>query len=87
MLAGEDVTAMSEPRQALMRRRDLGFVFQAFHVLPHLTVAENVALPLLPGVSSASEVMRANDAGHRFLKLFPATPNRARRSATPRSGA
>ena len=47
MLAGEDVTAMSEPRQALMRRRDLGFVFQAFHVLPHLTVAQNVALPLL----------------------------------------
>lgn len=34
---------------------------------------QDVALPLLPGVSSASEVMRANDAGHRFLKLFPAT--------------
>ena len=47
MLAGEDVTAMSEPGQALLRRRDLGFVFQAFHVLPHLTVAQNVALPLL----------------------------------------
>jgi putative ABC transport system ATP-binding protein len=47
MLAGEDVTAMSEPQQALLRRRDLGFVFQAFHVLPHLTVAQNVALPLL----------------------------------------
>lgn len=47
LLAGEDVTAMSEPQQALLRRRDLGFVFQAFHVLPHLTVAQNVALPLL----------------------------------------
>jgi putative ABC transport system ATP-binding protein len=46
-LDGEDVTAMSEPEQALLRRRDLGFVFQAFHVLPHLTVAQNVALPLL----------------------------------------
>jgi 2-dehydro-3-deoxyphosphogluconate aldolase/(4S)-4-hydroxy-2-oxoglutarate aldolase len=33
----------------------------------------DVDLPLLPGVASASEVMRANDAGHRFLKLFPAT--------------
>jgi putative ABC transport system ATP-binding protein len=47
LLTGEDVTAMSEPQQALLRRRDLGFVFQAFHVLPHLTVAQNVALPLL----------------------------------------
>ena len=47
VLDGAHVTAMSEPQQALLRRRDLGFVFQAFHVLPHLTVAENVALPLL----------------------------------------
>ncbi len=47
VLDGADVTAMSEPQQALLRRRDLGFVFQAFHVLPHLTVAQNVALPLL----------------------------------------
>ena len=47
VLSGADVTAMSEPEQALLRRRDLGFVFQAFHVLPHLTVAQNVALPLL----------------------------------------
>ncbi len=47
VLSGADVTAMGEPEQALLRRRDLGFVFQAFHVLPHLTVAQNVALPLL----------------------------------------
>ncbi len=37
------------------------------------TACRELGLPLLPGVSSASEVMRANDAGHRFLKLFPAT--------------
>jgi putative ABC transport system ATP-binding protein len=42
-----DVLALPEPRQALLRREKLGFVFQAFHVLPHLTVADNVALPLL----------------------------------------
>ena len=46
-LDGREVTTMSEPEQAMLRRRDLGFVFQAFHVLPHLTVAQNVALPLL----------------------------------------
>lgn len=44
---GIEMTALAEPEQALVRRRDLGFVFQAFHVLPHLSVADNVALPLL----------------------------------------
>jgi putative ABC transport system ATP-binding protein len=46
-LAGDDVLAMDEDAHARMRRTRLGFVFQAFHVLPHLSVAENVALPLL----------------------------------------
>lgn len=50
----------------------------AFAVSPGFTEPLSQAcraanLPLLPGVSSASEVMRANDAGHQFLKLFPAT--------------
>jgi 2-dehydro-3-deoxyphosphogluconate aldolase / (4S)-4-hydroxy-2-oxoglutarate aldolase len=40
---------------------------------PLSAACRDAGLPLLPGVSSASEVMRANDAGHRFLKLFPAT--------------
>ncbi len=44
---GQEMTALAEPQQALLRRRQLGFVFQAFHVLPHLSVAHNVALPLL----------------------------------------
>jgi putative ABC transport system ATP-binding protein len=44
---GTDVTSLAEPQQALLRRVQLGFVFQAFHVLPHLSVAHNVGLPLL----------------------------------------
>jgi putative ABC transport system ATP-binding protein len=47
VVAGTDVTALDDTRQALFRRRHLGFVFQAFHVLPHLSVAHNVGLPLL----------------------------------------
>jgi putative ABC transport system ATP-binding protein len=46
-ITGAEITAMSEREQALMRRAQLGFVFQAFHVLPHLSVAKNVALPLM----------------------------------------
>jgi len=42
-----DVTKLDDRAQALFRRRHLGFVFQAFHVLPHLDVASNVALPLM----------------------------------------
>jgi putative ABC transport system ATP-binding protein len=42
-----DVSRMSDDAQTLLRREHIGFVFQAFHILPHLTVAQNVALPLL----------------------------------------
>ena len=46
-VAGIDVQRLAEPEQARFRRDHLGFVFQAFHVLPHLSVAANVGLPLL----------------------------------------
>jgi len=46
-VAGQDLSTLDEAQRARLRRAHLGFVFQAFHVLPHLTVAENVALPLL----------------------------------------
>ena len=44
---GTQIHALAEPAQAVFRREHLGFVFQAFHVLPHLTVSANVGLPLL----------------------------------------
>jgi putative ABC transport system ATP-binding protein len=48
-LMGQDLAALDEAGRARLRRTHLGFVFQAFHVLPHLNVADNVALPLLLG--------------------------------------
>lgn len=44
---GQDLATLDEAGRAELRRAKLGFVFQAFHVLPHLTVAQNIALPLL----------------------------------------
>jgi putative ABC transport system ATP-binding protein len=44
---GVDLGTLGEVQRALWRREALGFVFQAFHVLPHLDVAQNVGLPLL----------------------------------------
>ncbi len=46
-LDGVDWLRLSEAEAAQQRRRQLGFVFQAFHVLPHLDVAQNVGLPLV----------------------------------------
>ena len=47
VLDGQDLAALNDEQRALLRRRRIGFVFQAFHVLPHLDVAQNVALPLM----------------------------------------
>lgn len=46
-LNGTVLGTLADDERALLRRRHVGFVFQAFHVLPHLDVAQNVALPLL----------------------------------------
>lgn len=57
---GTLITELDETAQALFRRQHLGFVFQAFHVLPHLSVAQNVALPLmLLGTPDAQRVAAA----------------------------
>ena len=44
---GTDLATLDDTQRALWRRAHVGFVFQAFHVLPHLDVAQNVALPLM----------------------------------------
>ena len=43
---GADLCALDDDALTLVRRKHMGFVFQAFHILPYLTVAQNVALPL-----------------------------------------
>jgi putative ABC transport system ATP-binding protein len=47
LFAGRDLQAMSDRERSLLRRSRIGFVFQFFNLLPTLTAAENVGLPLL----------------------------------------
>ena len=64
---GTEITALREAQQALFRRAHLGFVFQAFHVLPLLSVAHNVGLPLLlqgrPDAARVAHVLAAVGLG------------------------
>ena len=61
-ISGQPLSALDEAGRTRLRRRHLGFVFQAFHILPHLTLAQNTALPLvLSGVGSAEALARAAD--------------------------
>ncbi len=63
LLEGTDMATLDDRRRTLLRRRRLGFVFQAFNLIPTLTAAENVALPLeLDGVAESAARRRAHDA-------------------------
>jgi putative ABC transport system ATP-binding protein len=63
-----DLSIMDDDARTLLRRDRFGFVFQAFHVLPHLTVGQNVGLPLLlrgfqPGKIKEQSVKNLNAVG------------------------
>lgn len=62
VLDGTELTALDDAARTVLRRDRMGFVFQAFHLLPHLTVAQNVALPLaLAGTTPAHRSQRARE--------------------------
>ncbi len=54
-LEGRDVTTLAPQEQARVRSQRIGFVFQSFHLVPRLTAAENVALPLMLAGIAAKE--------------------------------
>lgn len=61
------VTNLSETEQAKIRREKIGFVFQSFHLVPRLTAAENIELPLiLSGVPPEQRQIRVNEALQAF---------------------
>ena len=62
-LEGRDVTTLSLDEQARVRSERIGFVFQSFHLVPLLTAAENIALPMtLAGIAPAERAKRVKQA-------------------------
>jgi len=79
-LDGTDITGLDEDALALLRRDTIGFVFQSFHLIPTLTAAENVAVPL--------ELASHADASSRAMELLDAVglADRARHYPAQLSG-
>jgi putative ABC transport system ATP-binding protein len=66
ILNGKDVSRMLDDDLAAVRNTEIGFVFQQFNLLPRLTAAENVALPLIyAGVSKKDRIARAEEVLHK----------------------
>lgn len=72
-LADKTLSALNEDALAAIRQREMGFVFQSFHLLPTLTVAENIAFPLdiarRPDKARVDELIEAVDLSHRRNSL------------------
>ena len=75
---GVDLSILDDNATPRLRRRHMGFVFQAFHVLPHLTVGQNVALPLLLNGVPRSE------ARARVMEMLAAVGLSGRADSPPR---
>ena len=76
-LDGQDLSALDDAARTRLRRARMGFVFQAFHLLPHLNVERNVALPLALNGSTGRE------ASDRVRELLSAVGMLDRANASP----
>ncbi len=72
-VAGRSLAGLSETERTALRRDEIGFVFQAFHILPHLDLTRNVAFPLILqktpraiALERAAEMMAAVGLGDRL---------------------
>lgn len=62
LVNGVLMSSLDDDAATKMRRKEFGFIFQAFHILPHLTLSQNVALPLLLNSAPLDEVEQMLDA-------------------------
>ena len=75
---GKELMTMKDQEESIMRRRDMGFVFQFYNLIPNLTVEENIILPILLGGK------KLKDYTERLEELLEKVGLTARRKYTPR---
>ncbi len=82
LLEGEDMTRLGDRQQAALRRHKIGFIFQFFHLVPRMSAAENIELPMmLAGLETGERRKRVSEA----LAAF-GLANRARHRPDQLSG-
>ena len=82
LLEEENVTSLTDRQQAALRRHKIGFVFQFFHLVPRMTAAENIELPMmLAGLAAGERNRRVQEAMEAF-----GLANRARHRPDQLSG-
>jgi putative ABC transport system ATP-binding protein len=77
-LLDTEMTALDDDARTVLRREKFGFVFQAFHILPHLTVQQNVGLPLLLRGIASGQIQAASE------RLIAAVGLAGRENSMPR---
>lgn len=89
-VSGDDITSFTEEKLTLYRRHKIGFIFQFFNLLPHITVSENISMPLLlNGVEDAQKVAEFIDlvglAGKETLYPYQLSGGEQQRVAIARA--
>jgi len=78
-IEGTELEALNDDARTKLRRETIGFVFQAFHILPHLTLKQNIALPLV------LQHVDAKEAGKRAAEMLAAVGMAGREEDYPRA--
>lgn len=66
VINGENISALSDDRQAQFRNRNIGFIFQFHHLLPEFTAIENIAIPMMIG---GMPEVKANEKARELLNI------------------
>lgn len=77
-VAGEEVSRLPERFLTLVRRRTFGFVFQQYHLIPELTVRDNVLIPLYPESLSTSDMLHRAEEALSAVSLAPLAGRKVR---------
>jgi putative ABC transport system ATP-binding protein len=81
LIQGMSIRNFRDQELSLFRNKTIGFVFQAFHLIPHMTVAENVSLPSLFGMISGDIEKKIQDSLERVSLLHKEFSNPTQLSA------